>query len=58
MHLILWTLIVIYAAGFAFFLWLGLMSGPVTPALAFVRAAVWPVYWATGWPHGTPLGMD
>ena len=26
--------------------------------LAAARAAVWPVFWATGWPHGTPMRMD
>jgi hypothetical protein len=30
----------------------------VTPGLALLRAAVWPVFWATGWPHGAPLPMD
>lgn len=30
----------------------------VTVDLAFFRALVWPVFWATGWPHGTPLLMD
>lgn len=30
----------------------------VTPGLAFTRAAVWPYYWATGRPHGTPMPMD
>jgi hypothetical protein len=53
-----WTLIGIYIIGFLFFFWMELMVGPVTPALALMRAVVWPVYWATGWPHGTPLRMD
>lgn len=30
----------------------------VTPALALLRAAVWPIFWVTGWPHGQPLMMD
>jgi hypothetical protein len=30
----------------------------VTPGLALLRAAVWPIFWATGWPHGSPLPMD
>lgn len=30
----------------------------VTPGLAFTRAAVWPYFWATGRPRGTPLMMD
>lgn len=54
----MWTLIGVYVVGFAFFLFVELASGPVTPALALVRAAVWPIYWVTGWPHGTPLRMD
>ncbi len=30
----------------------------VTLPLALIRAAVWPVWWLTGWPHGAPLPMD
>jgi len=30
----------------------------VTPNLALMRAAIWPIFWATGWPHGSPLPMD
>lgn len=52
------VLLAFYAPGFMFFLALNLAIGPVTPALAVVRALVWPVFWATGWPHGSPLRMD
>lgn len=47
-------LIGIYLVGFVFFFWIELTVGPVTPALAFLRALVWPIFWATGWPHGAP----
>lgn len=30
----------------------------VTPGLALLRAAVWPIWFATGWPEGEPLPMD
>ena len=30
----------------------------VTLELAAWRAAVWPIFWATGWPHGTSMPMD
>jgi hypothetical protein len=30
----------------------------VTPGLALLRAAVWPLWIATGQPHGSPLPMD
>jgi hypothetical protein len=30
----------------------------VTLGLAFLRAAIWPVWIATGHPHGSPLPMD
>ena len=54
----IWTLIGIYVAGFALFFWVNLMIGPVTRGLALLRAAVWPIFWLTGWPHGTQLPMD
>jgi hypothetical protein len=54
----IWTLIGVYVVGFAFFFWIELMVGPVTPGLALFRAAVWPIFWATGWPRGTPMPMD
>lgn len=52
------ALTTIYLLGFAFFFVVEIASGPVTPALSFVRALVWPVYWATGWPHGVHARMD
>ena len=48
----------LYLLGFSLFFVVEVGSGPVTPALAFVRALVWPVYWTTGWPHGTRARMD
>jgi len=49
----------IYVLGFCFFFGFHLLFLPmVTPGLAFLRALVWPIFWATGWPHGVPLPMD
>lgn len=48
-----WTLIAVYIVGFVFFFWVNLMSGPVTPALALMRAVFWPIWITTGWPNGT-----
>jgi hypothetical protein len=52
MKIAFWIIAAVYVPGFAFFLWINLMSGPVTPTLALLRALVWPIWWATGWPHG------
>jgi hypothetical protein len=55
----IWTLLGVYVAGFvvttAFHL---VFLQMVMPSLALLRAAVWPIFWATGWPNGTPLPMD
>lgn len=48
----------IYVAGFLFTAWLNLGIGPVTPGLALLRGAVWPLWWATGRPEGQRLPMD
>ena len=58
MNKLLRALGVVYAIGFVLILALNLSIGPVTPALALSRAAVWPAWIATGWPHGVPLTMD
>jgi hypothetical protein len=54
-----WLLIVIYGVGaigtFAFH---GMMSQMVTPALAALRAIMWPVFLITGRPYGDRLPMD
>jgi hypothetical protein len=55
----IWTLIGVYVVGFIAFLVFHLMMlQMVTPGLALLRSAVWPIFWATGWPHGVPLTMD
>lgn len=55
----IWTLIGTYVAGFVVVLAFHLnFLQMVTPPLALLRAAVWPIYWATGWPHGSPVPMD
>jgi hypothetical protein len=49
----------IYATGFVLFFGMHLIFlQMVTPELALLRSLAWPVFWATGWPHGTPLPMD
>jgi hypothetical protein len=42
----------IYTAGFLLVLVVNVMSGPVTVPLSIARAAVWPVWVATGHPEG------
>ncbi len=54
----IWTLIGIYVVGFVLTLWFNLAIGPLTLGLCLLRAAMWPIFWATGWPHGSPLPMD
>lgn len=55
----LWDIIAVYVAGFVVVLFGNLIFLPmVTPSLALLRAAVWPIFWLTGWPAGTPLPMD
>lgn len=59
MPLLCWTLTGTYIAGSLVCL-VGhlLFLQMVTPSLAFLRAAVWPIFLATGWPHGYPMPMD
>lgn len=48
-----------YLTGFVvFFVFHILFLQMITPGLALMRAAVWPIFWVTGWPHGAPLPMD
>lgn len=59
----IWTIIKIYTGihvvGFIItFVLHALFLQMVTPSLALLRAAVWPVFLMTGWPHGVPLTMD
>lgn len=43
---------------FLLILALNVSMGPVTPALALARAAVWPLFMATGQPRGTVTVYD
>jgi len=54
----IWILIAVYVVGFAVTLAFNLAIGPLTFSLCLFRALVWPIFWITGWPHGTPLTMD
>ena len=55
----IWVLIGVYWLGFlVVFVGHLMFLQMVTPELALLRAAVWPIFWATGWPAGTPLPMD
>ena len=58
MKTILMSAAAIYAAGFFLVFSFEVSIGPVTPGLAVLRAAVWPVYAATGWPRGQTARMD
>lgn len=53
-----WTILLVYVIGFLFVLFVNLLSGPITPGLALLRAVFWFIWIPTGWPHGTPLPMD
>lgn len=55
MIILLKILLIIYALGFPVFLALNLTIGPVTPALALLRAVLWPLWVVTGIPHGVPV---
>ncbi len=50
--IILRSLFGAYLVIFALILALNLTIGPVTPALAFMRALLWPIWIATGYPQG------
>lgn len=55
----IWTLIGIWFVGFILTLVFNAIGSPnLTPSLALLRAAVWPIFWATGWPHGAHMRMD
>jgi len=55
----IWAIIGSYIAGFlAVFIFHITFLQMVTPSLALLRSLVWPIFWATGWPHGSPLPMD
>lgn len=41
-----------YVLGFVGIFLLNASIGPVTLGLALARAAVWPIWVATGWPQG------
>lgn len=54
----IWFFVALYFVGFMCVFVLNLNIGPVTPGLAFVRAVVWPLWLATGWPSGTVQPFD
>lgn len=55
----IWLLIAIYGIGFAVTVHYHSVLAPnATATLVLARCLIWPVFWATGWPHGTPLPMD
>jgi hypothetical protein len=52
MKFLLCTIAAWYLIPFALVLTVELTAGPVTPALATLRAVVWPLYVTTGIPQG------
>jgi hypothetical protein len=48
----------IYLIGFGLIFYVNVSSGPVTPGLSAVRAALWFVWVPTGWPQGERERMD
>lgn len=59
MKIALWLVAVVYVAGFVFNFYAMTQIAPnATLGLMLLRSAVWPVYWATGWPQGVRLDVD
>jgi hypothetical protein len=55
----MWLLLAVYFVGFMVTMHFQITMSPnATLGLMALRATAWPVYWATGWPHGVPLRMD
>lgn len=58
----MWTQIItgivgVYAAAATFFFFINMKIGPVTPGLALLRGALWPL-WLAGGLQGRPEPMD
>lgn len=51
-RIVLYSALGAYLVIFFLILALNLTMGPVTPALSFMRALLWPIWIATGYPHG------
>jgi hypothetical protein len=55
----IWSIAGIYIIGIVLVFWFHIVFlQMVTPGLAMLRSAVWPIFLITGWPHGSPLPMD
>ena len=56
----IWTTVIgIYVVGFGLTFYFHVEMAPnATMPLVLIRCVVWPVFWATGWPHGMTLPMD
>ncbi len=53
-----WIGLGIYIVGFILVFVFNASIGPVTPGIAFLRALIWPIWIATGWPQGEVQGFD
>lgn len=59
MKILFLTLLTIYILGFmGTFLFHVFLLQMVTFELALLRSFVWPIFFLTGWPRGTPMPMD
>lgn len=58
MHWLPYTVIAFYLGGAIGFSVLNLAIGPVSPGLAFLRGALWPIWITTGHPEGTRCVAD
>lgn len=59
MKIALVSLACIYWFGFVTVFVLHAIAVPnITIGLILLRSTVWPIFWATGWPHGEPMPMD
>ena len=55
----MWMLLILWVVGFCLtFHFQTVMAPNATLALMALRSTLWPIYWATGWPHGAPMTMD
>lgn len=54
-----WILAAVYVIGFGITVHFHFVIAPnATLGLFLLRCFLWPIFWATGWPHGLPLMMD
>lgn len=60
MSMLVWLIVIAYCLGFVLAGWINATMLPVTPGLALLRSALWPIWLASGfrWPGGRLEPMD